>query len=86
MRRHLSQQSASLAGLYAGNPKRATTEPTTERLLEAFQEIFLTIVHEPHQTRRHLTALSALQQRVLALLEFSPTIYSKLCEDSSQPP
>ena len=86
VRRHLSQQGASLAGLYAGNPKRATTQPTTERLLEAFQEIFLTIVLEPHQTRRHLTALSALQQRVLALLEFSPTIYSQLCEDSSEPP
>src|SRR5947209_7901884 len=86
VRRHLSQQGASLAGLYAGNPKRATTQPTTERLLEAFQEIFLTILLEPHQTRRHLTALSALQQRVLALLEFSPTIYSKLGEDSSEPP
>lgn len=86
VRRHLSQQGASLAGLYAGNPKRATTQPTTERLLEAFQEIFLTILLEPHQTRRHLTALSALQQRVLALLEFSPMIYSKLCEDSSEPP
>jgi transposase len=86
VRRHLTQQGASLAGLYVGNPKRATTQPTTERLLEAFQEVFLTIVVEPHQTRRHLTALSALQQRVLVLLEFSPTIYSKLCEDSSEPP
>ena len=86
VRRHLAQQGASLAGLYAGNPKRATTQPTTERLLEAFQGIFLTILVEPHQTRRHLTALSALQQRVLALLEFSPTLYSNLCEDSSEPP
>jgi transposase len=86
VRHHLAQQGASLAGLYAGNPKRATTQPTTERLLEAFQGIFLTILVEPHQTRRHLTALSALQQRVLALLEFSPTIYSNLCEDSSEPP
>ena len=86
VRRHLAQQGASLAGLYAGNPKRATTRPTTERVLEAFQEIFLTILVEPHQTRRHLTVLSALQQRVLALLEFSPTIYSHLCADSSEPP
>ncbi|SRR5712691_2451576 len=86
VRRHLAQQGASLAGLYAGNPKRATTQPTTERLLEAFQGIFLTILVEPHQTRRHITALSALQQRVLALLEFSPTLYSTLCEDSSEPP
>ena len=86
VRRHLAQQGASLAGLYAGNPKRATTQPTTERLLDAFQGIFLTVLVEPHQTRRHLTALSALQQRVLALLEFSPMIYSNLCEHSSEPP
>ena len=86
VRRQLALQGAALAGLYAGNPKRATTHPTTERLLEAFQEITLTLVVEPHQTRRHLTALSALQQRVLALLEFTPTIYTQLCGDSSDPP
>ena len=86
VRRQLAQEEASLAGLYAGNPKRATTHPTTERLLEAFQEITLTMVIEPHQTRRHVTALSALQQRVLALLEFTPIIYTKLCGDSSEPP
>ena len=86
VRRHLAQQGTSLAGLSAGNPKRATTRPTTEHLLEAFREIFLTILVEPHQTRRHITALSALQQRVLALLEFSPAIYFNLCGDSSEPP
>jgi len=32
------------------------------------------LVLEPHQTRRHLTALSAFQQRVLALLKFTPTM------------
>ena len=86
VRRQLAQEGACLAGLYAGNPKRATTHPTTERLLEAFQEITLTLVIEPHQTRRHVTALSPLQQRVLTLLEFPPTIYTQLCGDSSEPP
>ncbi len=86
VRRQLDQEGAALAGLYAGNPKRATTHPTTERLLEAFQEITLTLLIEPHQTRRHVTALSPLQQRVLALLGFTPTIYTKLSGDSSEPP
>ncbi len=85
VRRQLAQERATLAGLYAGNPKRATTYPTTERLLEAFQEITLTLVIEPQQIRRHLTALSPLQQRVLALLAFPPTIYTQLCGDSSEP-
>ncbi len=86
VRQRLAQQGASLAGLYAGNPKRATPHPTTERLLEAFQQITLTTVVEPHQIRRHVTALSPLQQQVLALLGFTPTIYTKLCGDSSEPP
>ena len=86
VRRQLALEGAALAGLYAGNPKRAATHPTTERLLEAFQEMTLTMVREPHQTRRHVTALSPLQQRVLALLEFTPTMYTKLCGDSSEPP
>src|SRR5439155_23144346 len=44
VRRQLTQPGATLAGLYAGNPRRATTHPTTERLLEAFQEMTLTLM------------------------------------------
>jgi transposase len=86
VRRRLAQDSESVAGLYAGNPKRASVQPTTERLLQAFRGITLSIIVEPDQQRRHLTALSPLQQRILALLEFPPTIYTKLCADSCQPP
>jgi transposase len=86
VRRRLTQEGEQLAGLYAGNPKRATARPTAERLLEVFRGITLTSIVEPHQTRRHLTTLSPLQQRILALLEFTPTIYTRLCGDSSQPP
>ena len=44
---YLSQQQEALAGLFVGNPKRQTAQPTTERLLEAFGEITLTIVSAP---------------------------------------
>lgn len=83
VRRGLKAQDEELAGLYAGNPKRVTTQPTAERLLEAFQEITLTVIREPKQIRRHLTVLSKLQQRILALLDFSSDIYTRLCADSS---
>ncbi len=86
VRRNLAAAGVKLAGLYAGNPRRATAQPTAERLLEAFQEITLTIIQEPLQTRRHLTPLSGLQQRILALLDFSPDIYARLCADSAKPP
>jgi transposase len=85
-RRNLAVEDVPLTGLYAGNPKRATRRPTAERLLEAFQEITLTIIRGSHQTSYHLTPLSPLQQRILALLGFSPNIYARLCTHSAKPP
>ncbi len=43
LRQRLRERQMELAGLFAGNPKRRTSLPTTERLLEAFSEITLTI-------------------------------------------
>jgi len=36
VRQRLSEQKRELAGLFAGTPKRRTSQPTTERLLEAW--------------------------------------------------
>jgi hypothetical protein len=46
--------------------------------LEAFQGITLTVVHLPGQTIRHVTPLSDLQQRILALLNLPVSIYQAL--------
>jgi transposase len=86
VRRQLAESGSVLAGLYAGNPKRATAQPTAERLLEAFDEITLTLVGNPSPLLRHLTPLSPLQLRILALLDFTPSLYTNLCGDSSEPP
>jgi transposase len=85
-RRQLSAEGTTLAGLYAGNPRRATVRPTAEHLLEAFEDITLTIVKGPEQIVRHMTALSPLQQRILELLGFSSELYTRLCTISSEPP
>lgn len=86
VRRRLAQEGTELAGLYAGNPKRTTARPTAERILEAFQDITLTLIQEPYRNLRHLTPLSELQQRILTLLDFSPDIYTRLCANSFKPP
>jgi transposase len=86
VRRGLATAGAKLAGLYAGNAKRETARPTAERLLEAFQDITLTIVKGAQQTTRHVTALHPLQQRILELLGFSEELYTRLCRVSSEPP
>lgn len=86
VRRQLAAAGAKLAGVYAGNPKRATARPTAERLLKAFQEITLTVIGQAHQIQQYLTPLSELQQRILALLDLPPDIYTRLCPDSTKPP
>jgi transposase len=85
VRRQLATEAATLAGLYAGNAKRKTARPTAERLLEAFQEVTLTVVEGGHQVYRHLTALSPLQERILELLGFSSRVYTRLCTVSHEP-
>lgn len=78
VRRLLEMAKPPLAGLDAGNRKRTTARPTAERLLETFQGITLTIIQESDQTRYHLTPLSALQQRILSLLDFTVSLYRTL--------
>lgn len=78
VRRQLQVIGDALSGLYAGNPKRQTARPTTERLLKAFRGITLTIVQLPEQVILHVTPLSELQQRILVLLGLPVSIYENL--------
>ena len=86
MRRALKAEGATLAGLYAGNTKRETARPTAERLLEAFQDITVTIIQRPEQTMGHVTSLNSVQQRILELLGFSADLYTALGAISPEPP
>jgi transposase len=82
VRKSLQEQKQELAGLYAGNPKRRTAQPTAEHLLKAFDEVTLTIVSTSSFIQRHVTQLSSLQHHILSLLGFTPAIYSRLTDDS----
>ena len=81
VRRSLAQNQEKLAGLIGNNPKKGIDNPTTERLLKAFDEINLTSMHLPDRVVRHVTPLSALQIRILELLGLSPAIYTRLAEN-----
>jgi transposase len=83
VRRALQREQSQLVGLHAENPKHATERPTTERLLQAFSNITLTIIQSPKRIVRHLTPLSALQVRILELLNLPPDIYRSLANNSS---
>ena len=86
VRRRLAAEQTTLAGLYQDSPKHATARPTAERLLEAFKDLTLTTIHLGSQIHRHLTPLSALQQRILTLLDFSADVYTRLSATSQNPP
>jgi transposase len=75
VRSQLQAHQQTLAGLYAGNPKRATQQPTAEPLLKAFRGITLTIMEINQVTQRFLSPLSELQLRILQLLGCADDIY-----------
>ena len=84
-RGHLAEQNKKLSGLYAGNPTRATDRPTTEAMLRAFKDIYLSFVTVAGHTYHHLSPLSDLQKKILALLDLPVSIYTDL-NHSENPP
>jgi transposase len=80
VRSKLFEANADIAGLYAGNPKRSTSRPTTEALLGAFSYIDLIGIEGTDGISYHLTQLTALQQYILELLDFPEEVYTQLIE------
>lgn len=72
VRRQLLPHTQTLAGLYAGNPKRATARPSTEQLLLAFGHINL---YRSRDGTTEITPLNPLQRQILALMNVPESIY-----------
>jgi hypothetical protein len=82
----LEVDKSKLDGIYAGNPRRATAQPTTERLLASFKEITIVLIAVGAQIYAELTVLNPLQQKILQLLNFPNDIYTRLSSQSDYPP
>jgi len=80
VRRSLAEEGETLSGLYDGNPKRRTARPTAELLMNAFDDITLSIRLDQvgEIVEQYLTPLNGVQMRILELLDLSPDIYSCL--------
>ena len=74
----LARDQAELTGIYAGNPKRGTATPTTERMLRAFDNIHLIVMTAEQQVRYQLSPLSEVQERILSLLGLPNSLYIAL--------
>jgi transposase len=86
VQRALALEKIEMAGLYAGNPKRSTAQPTAERLLASFKEITLVFIQVSGETYPDLTVLNPLQLRILKLMNFPIEIYTRLGPQSDEPP
>jgi transposase len=80
VRRSLAEEQDTLSGLYNGNPKRRTARPTAELLLDAFDDITLSIRFDQagEILENYLTPLNDVQVRILGLLSLSSNIYDCL--------
>jgi transposase len=74
----LARDKTELTGVYAGNPKRGTATPTTERMLRAFDNIHLVVMTVEEQTAYQISPLSEVQDRILSLLELPNSLYTAL--------
>jgi transposase len=81
VRRNLKRNQEKLTGLIENNPKKGIDNPTSERLLKQFDNIYLTIVHLPDQVIRHVTPLTDLHIRILELLGLSLDTYTRLADN-----
>jgi transposase len=77
-RQQLQENAEPLRGLYPGQAGRKTSRPSAELLLRAFRGISLTVVAVAGQPSVLLTPLTALQEKLLTLWNFSAEIYQRL--------
>ena len=75
VRRGLATSGETLKGLYAGNPNRATDQPTAERLLKAFDDITLYRHASATKIWYDVTELSPLQRRILTLMQIPESVF-----------
>jgi transposase len=78
VRQHLQKTGTTWAGLYPDRPQKTTATPTTERLLKAFQNWHLTILHVDAHCVIHAPPLSPIQAQILQALGLPSDLYATL--------
>jgi len=79
IRRELAQQQQTLAGLVPGNQKIKTSRPTSERIINTFNNLHIISIQTRKRFRGHLVeTLTPLQRRILELLKIPLDIYEGL--------
>jgi transposase len=77
-RRNLAAAGATVSGLYAGAPQKATVRPTAERLVAAFEGITVYTVQIGTHLHRQLSQLTVLHKQILQYLGLPLSVYTAL--------
>src|SRR6266487_2560910 len=78
VRTALTERQEAIVGLNPASRMQATTRPTTERVIAAFDNLTLTTIEMEAGTHRHITPLNATHQHVLVLLALPTDLYERL--------
>jgi transposase len=82
VRCHLRHQGSTMTGLYPENPHKQTSQPTTERLLKAFDNWTLTTVMLNGHSFTYAPPLSPLQTQILHALALPVDTYTRMARHS----
>ena len=77
LRTALTEGHETLVGLNPASRSQATTRPTTERVIAAFDNLTLTTIELEAGMHRHVTPLNATQRHILVLLRLPADLYER---------
>jgi transposase len=86
VREKLRAGGEKLKGIYPGQPGRQTNRPSAEMLLAAFKGISLTVVAAAGEVSIHISPLTPLQERLLALWELPSDLFHRITLHCAEPP
>lgn len=85
LRSALEYSHQELSGLNPASPTQTTRHPTTERVLQAFQNITFTRINHQGEIQHHVTPLNATQSHLLSLLHLPHDLYDRLATHLPKP-
>jgi hypothetical protein len=83
----LHQAAETLKGISPAYPHVKTTSPSAAMILGGFASITLTFIQQANQSFVHVSPLTTIQRRLLALLHLPTDLYQRIADIlSSHPP
>jgi transposase len=86
VRKKLQDSGQTVKGIYPGQLGRQARRPSAEMLLKVFRGISLSVVEVAGEVSIHLTPLTPLQERLLALWDLPADLFHRITQLCAEPP